>query len=44
MKKMGVKNELGDRGGEEADGGPVLEMTVDDWGRKEEGIGCGEWR
>jgi hypothetical protein len=41
MKEMGVKNEFGDRGGEEADGDPMLEMTVDDCGRKEEVIGCG---
>jgi hypothetical protein len=41
MKEMGVKNELGDRGG---DGDPVLEMTVDDCGRKEAVIGCGQWR
>ena len=40
MKEMGVKNELGYSGAEEADGGPVLEMTVDDCGRKEEVIGC----
>jgi hypothetical protein len=43
MKEMGVKNELGDSRGE-ADGGPVLEITVDDWGRKEEVIGCRQWR
>ena len=40
MKEMGVKNELGDSSGEEEDGSPVLEMTVDECGRKEEVIGC----
>jgi len=40
IKEMGVKNPLGNRGGE-ADGDPILEMTVDDCGRKEEVIGCG---
>ena len=40
MKEMGVKNELGHSDGEGADGGPVLEMMVDDCGRKEEVIGC----
>jgi hypothetical protein len=44
MKEMGVKNELGDSGGEEADGGPVLEMTVGTCGEKEEVIGCRQWR
>jgi hypothetical protein len=44
MREMGVKNGLGNSGGEEEDGGPVLEMIVDDCGRQEEVIGCGQWR
>jgi len=37
---MGVKNELGNSGRDEKDGGPVLEMMVEDCGRKEEVVGC----
>jgi hypothetical protein len=41
MKETGVKNELGESGGEEKDGGPVLEIMIDNCGR-EEVIGCGQ--
>ena len=41
MKKMGVKNELGDRGGDEADVGPVLERRLTIGGGRKRGSDAG---